>query len=101
MDDYTKQVLDVLSVGVTLKLVLLQLPFDGVLVEGSKIVSWAARDSSKPGRKTGSRWSLTHKVCSFSLSHRACNLGCMYLNKCLLVHHSHMISSEFEVASYT
>ena len=51
----SKEVLDVLSVELMFKLVLLQIPFDGVLVEGSKIVSWAARDSSKPGRKTGSR----------------------------------------------
>lgn len=31
------------------------LPYDGFLVEGSKIVVWAARDSSKPGRITSSR----------------------------------------------
>lgn len=30
------------------------IPLDGFLVEGSKIVAWAARDSSKPGRVTTS-----------------------------------------------
>ncbi|KAH8940356.1 hypothetical protein BDL97_15G084800 [Sphagnum fallax] len=29
-------------------------PFDGAVIDGSKIISWVARDSSKPGRATNS-----------------------------------------------
>lgn len=43
------------------------IPLDGFVVEGSKIVSWAARDSCKPGRaKTSSECWVVHSTAEYA-----------------------------------